>query len=814
MKISRLRALRGLALGIVVALTGSLAAQTLNWTSGSGNVLTNSANWGGTAPNSTHTLTFNNVTSGNANVTLAGGSLSINSMAFNNTAMRVSAALGTNLGNGVITFNNAITLITASNSANVNFTSVNTTTTNATVPTLTINLNYTGFGTINTVDAASTVSAWNYTNGTAANFTGGGGLIKTGLGTLRLGNYHTYSGGFDLQQGLVEVMQNATASTSPFGTGTLTLSGGTLSSNSTATRTFFNPTRLNGVVTIGNSGTGNITFNNSTAAAAQLLANSTLTTVVNVTWQQPISGEFALTKNGSAELTFGTSASASTYSGGFELKEGMVTLSSSGNSNVSNAQSAFGTGTLRLSGGTVVSSNTSAGGDRFIYNPVVFNGTVTLGDAASLAGLTISTGWGNSATVASDSTIHTPGATIVINQEISGSANLTKTGAGTLTISDSNPNFTGNLYILGGVLSVDAPGNLGANSLSRTTIIDNATLRFTGTTASGNARTYSLGENGGTFDVTSSSVSINAEIMDYNGQAGRLIKTGSGTLTLNATNSYTGGTTVSAGTLAVSSATIPGDITNNAAVIFNQTSNGTYSGNITGTGSLTKTGTGVLTLTNHGLNYSGGTTVSAGGLRVEGTLSGPVTIEAAAELSGSGTLGGAVTIAGTHSPGSSPGIQSFGDNLTYQADATVNWELSANTATQGDPTAVYDQINVTGTLDFAGATSLALSFNGAGSGVNWNDAFWDANRSWKIYDTASVSNFGNLSLVTSDWADGSGNLFDTVLAGAGFSLSQAGNDIFLNYAAAPIPEPATAAALLGAAILALALQRRRRGQRP
>lgn len=812
MNISRFRALRGLSLGIVAALAGSLSAQTLNWTSGSGNVLTNSANWGGTAPNSTHTLTFNNVTSGNANVTLAGGSLSINSMAFNNTAMRVSAALGTNLGNGVITFNNAITLITASNSANVNFTSVNTTSTNVTVPTLTINLNYTGAGTIN-VDATSLVNISGNTNNSFATLTGTGGLIKTGAGMLRLGNNHTYSGGFELQSGSVEVTAITTGSSSAFGTGTLTLSGGTLSSNSTANRTIENNTRFNGTVTLGSAtNTGLLIFQ---AGTATLLSDSHLVTASNVNLNQSLSGAFKLTKSGTGNLALNSSMVSSTYSGGFELVSGNVLTS---NSTVASGgiltNGAFGTGTLTLSGGTILSTGTN----RTIHNSITLNGTVAMyTNNSTPVTHFISALGGGTTTVAADSNLNVggdnAGVTLSWQQVISGSGNLTKTGAGTLSITDSNPNFTGNLSILGGTVSVDAPGNLGANTLSRTTIIDNATLRFTGTTASGNNRTYSLGANGATFDVTSSGVSINGAIMDYADQSGSLTKTGSGTLTLNATNSYTGGTTVSAGTLQATSATLPGNVVNNASLIFAQDSDGTFAGDITGTGTVTKSGTGVLALTGTH-DYSGLTTVSGGGLKVEGSLAGALTIESGGTLSGSGTITGATSIAGTHSPGSSPGIQTFGDNLTYQADATVNWELSANTATQGDPTAVYDQINVTGTLDFSGSTSLALSFSGAGSGVNWNDAFWDANRSWKIYDTASVSNFGNLSLVTSNWADGSGNLFDTVLAGAGFSLAQVGNDIFLNYAAAPIPEPATAAALLGAAILALALQRRHRAPRP
>jgi len=814
MKIFRLRALRGLALGIVAALAGTLSAQTLTW-SGSTNSSITGTTWTGSAsPTAANDLAIQNVgTSGTFHNMIANGTVVGNSFSFTNSYVRMGAAQNTtDTRSGTMTFTNATTIFTLVNSnVNIGATTTTTASTASPAPSLLINLNYAGNGTIN-VDGTSTLNMnVNPTNTTFA-ITGTGGLAKSGSGTLRLAVTNNFTGGFDLQSGTILLNANGTAGVNgAFGTGTLRLTGGTLSSSTTSSRAIDNSVQFNGTVTLGNAtNTGLLLFQTGTAT---LVSDSHLVTASNVNLNQSLSGAFKLTKSGTGNLALNSSMAASTYSGGFELVSGNVLTS---NSTVASGGSVtngpFGVGTVTLSGGAILSTGTN----RTIHNSITLNGTVAMyTNNSTPVTHFISALGGGTTTVAADSTLNVggdnAGVTLSWQQVISGSGNLTKTGAGTLTITDSNSNFTGNLAILAGTVSVDAPGNLGANTLSRTTIIDNATLRFTGTTASGNNRTYSLGANGATFDVTSSGVSINGAIMDYEDQSGSLTKTGTGTLTLNATNTYSGGTTVAAGTLAVSSATIPGDITNNAAVIFNQTSNGTYSGNITGTGSLTKIGTGVLTLTNYGLNYSGGTTVSAGGLRVEGTLNGPVTVEAGADLSGSGYLDGAVSIAGTHSPGSSPGIQSFGNNLTYQADATVNWELTANTATQGDPTAVYDQINVAGTLDFAGSTSLALSFNGAGSGVNWNDAFWDANRSWKIYDTASVSNFGNLGLVTSNWADGSGNLFDTVLAGAGFSLSQAGNDVFLNYAA-PIPEPATAAALLGAAILALAIRRRRQGQ--
>ena len=97
-----------------------------------------------------------------------------------------------------------------------------------------------------------------------------------------------------------------------------------------------------------------------------------------------------------------------------------------------------------------------------------------------------------------------------------------------------------------------------------------------------------------------------------------MTKQGTGILTLSGSNSYTGGTTINAGTLQGDSVSLQGDITNNSALIFDQTIAGTYGDIISGGGTVTKQGSGTLTLS--GANtYSGGTTVSDGTLQGDAT---------------------------------------------------------------------------------------------------------------------------------------------------------------------------------------------------
>ena len=102
---------------------------------------------------------------------------------------------------------------------------------------------------------------------------------------------------------------------------------------------------------------------------------------------------------------------------------------------------------------------------------------------------------------------------------------------------------------------------------------------------------------------------------------GTLTKLGSGALTLTAAESYTGGTTVSAGTLQLGNGTIShdgsvtGNIADSAAVLYDLYGTQTYAGVISGAGSLTMSGSGTLILIAAN-TYGGGTTVSGGKLQL------------------------------------------------------------------------------------------------------------------------------------------------------------------------------------------------------
>ena len=264
-------------------------------------------------------------------------------------------------------------------------------------------------------------------------------------------------------------------------------------------------------------------------------------------------------------------AGTNTYSGGTTLDEGTVRVDA--DANLGNAS-----GALTFDGGTLETT-------------AIFS---------SSRAVTLESGGG---TINFDGM----GAAMYLSGIVSGSGSLTATGLlGRLYLTGTNT-YTGGTIISGGSqVFVSADANLG--DASGTLTFNNGTLE---TTASfGSSRAVTLETGGGTIDTARKSLTLSGDISG----AGALTKLGSGTLVLTGASSYTGGTYVRAGTLQGDSGSLQGNILDNASVVFDQTTDGTYSGVLSGSGSLTKTGSGTLVLT--GANsYAGGTTVSDGTLQ-------------------------------------------------------------------------------------------------------------------------------------------------------------------------------------------------------
>jgi len=126
-----------------------------------------------------------------------------------------------------------------------------------------------------------------------------------------------------------------------------------------------------------------------------------------------------------------------------------------------------------------------------------------------------------------------------------------------------------------------------------------------------------IGAGGGTIDTMAGDATISGDIADDSGANGALVKTGTGTLILTGTNTYSGGTTVLQGTLQGDSDALQGDIANSATVDFAQATGGTYADTLSGIGTLVKSGGGTLTVTG-AQTFTGDTIIEDGTLALAG----------------------------------------------------------------------------------------------------------------------------------------------------------------------------------------------------
>jgi autotransporter-associated beta strand protein len=585
-----------------------------------------------------------------------------------------------------------------------------------------------------------------------------GSLKKTGTNSLKLAGGNSYGGITTIEGGTVQVGDNGPfgslgqgdvvndSSLTFFRTGTLIVGnaisgGGSLTNLGSGTVILNGENNYSGGTTvsagtlqIGCSIAGNI----STAASTSLVFANTSP----LTYDGAITGGGAVTKTGAGALTF---TGESNYGGGTTINGGV----------------------LQLGDG---SDDGSIGGNIANYAGLVFANS----NSQSYNGV------------------------------ISGSGSLTKIGDGALTLSGANT-YTGTTTISQGTLSVgdvtvdNGVSNLGNASSAVVLGSDSQKGKFsyTGPTAT-YTRGFTVGVGGGEINnVSGHSLTIdnaggisNGGELTFSGTSyitvrsaifgsGSLKKIDNNSLKLVGGNTYAGTTTIQSGNVQVgdngsSGALGQGDVFNDSSLTFWRTGTLTVSNAISGGGSLEKNGVGTVILTNAN-TYSGNTTINAGTLQIDGSLSSSSTATVsvnsgstlAGTLAGTGTINRAVSVASgaTLSPGGNAGLNVGTLTVGYSSGTGVSFasgsffRVDINTATSGY---TYDVLHVHGSVSLNGCT-LSLFGNAAladGTSLTIidNDGTTDGNGS---FGNTFPMTFNGVELAV-NYAGGDGN--DVVLS--------------------------------------------------
>ncbi len=553
-------------------------------------------------------------------------------------------------------------------------------------------------------------------------------LTKGGTSTLALTGANTYTGKTTVGGGTLSfsTIRNINGGASALGnpgdalsgtidlTGTLEYTGATTSSD--------RPIRLvsglgviSGVVdaTIRNSGSGVLTLTGGITGVNQ---NS-----VGFSGNQEIvetgvisNGVGLLVYSGPGKLTL-TNA-ANNFTGGVSVNNGTLSINSISNAGSPSAlgqgatitlgiNAANTSGTLQFTGASGgassrniniigLSANTNGG---IIENTVVgqaltLSGTVSGSIGPGTAPLLQLVGAGNG----------------VLSGVISDGTNdlkIVKAGTGTWTFSNTN-SYSGGTVLSGGVLSVAAIGNGGANgnlgaatNAATNLVFDGGTLRYTGATASTDRNFTITAGKTATVEVTTNNLTVAGA---STATSGALTKTGAGTLTLTDANLYSGNTTVSRGTLALSGS-------------------GSFAASpqITVATGATLDVSGVTGGANHdGIRFA---VVNGQTLTSAGTVLGALDVSNGGTIAGGGTFAGAVTLnaGGQLEPGLGAATA---QTMTAQGNVTFNGASIYQADIFGGT--LSDLLNIGGNAAFNGALTVGLP---GGTAPAWNQTFRIAN---------------------------------------------------------------------------------------
>ncbi|MBH5277902.1 fibronectin-binding autotransporter adhesin ShdA [Salmonella enterica] len=533
-----------------------------------------------------------------------------------------------------------------------------------------------------TVDADSTFTVTSELDETTATSNWDGSkLTKQGDGTLILSNTGNDYGDTEIVGGILAAKDAASLGTGDVTiaeNATLALSQGSLDNNVTGEGQIVKSGSDELIVTGDNNYSGGTTISGGTLTVDYAdslgsgdIDNSGVLKVGEGELENTLFGSGSLVKTGTGELTL---SGDNSYSGGTTITGGTLTADhadSLGSGDIDNS------GVLQVGEGEL--ENTLSGSGSLVKTGT---GELTLsGDNTYSGGTTITGGTltADHADSLGSGDIDNSGVLQVgegeLENTLSGTGSLVKTGTGELTLSGDN-SYSGGTTITGGTLTADHADSLGTGAIANSGVLQ-------------------VGE---------------GELENTLSGSGSLVKTGTGELTLSGDNTYSGGTTITGGTLTADHADSlgSGDIANSGVL---QVGEGELKNTLSGSGSLVKTGTGELTLSGDNNTYSGDTTIADGTL-----IAANVNALGSGNIDNSGTLmldaNGAFELANitTHSGATTAlaaGSTLDAGQLIQENGSTLSIDLGAAT---DDAMITADSVTLGGSLNVTGIGSVTDSW--------------------------------------------------------------------------------------------------------
>lgn len=640
-----------------------------------------------------------------------------------------------------------------------------------------------------TVGASETLTVSGVTSGSTS-------VTKAGAGTLTVSASNTFTGGTFIEEGTLKLGKaNALATTTA-------ITFGSSSTNGSLELNGFNQQVAGLVVASGATAASQVIGNSHASTDARLTYSSASgpTSTFGGTIQDKITG--AGTRKTAVTVAAGALnlTGSNTYTGGTNINGGSVEFASGslGSSGLilfgGDSTLSWATGNSQdISGRFRVNEDISATLDIGANNVTFATATsnygsiVKEGSGTLLLTATISSTWGTATVNGGVLKVGTGGtvgslnfSTIVTNSSlvfhrsnavnqnslITGSGSISQMGAGSLNLSNASNAFSGGLNLLAGTVEFTngALGSSGAISFSA-----DSTLRW----STGNAQDISSRiaiANGVTATLDTAANNVTLATGFGGGGSGAVKKAGSGSLTLAAANSYTGITTVNAGTLNVTAT----DGIVGGLAIGNGTSVSFASGSLGSSGTVTLSGTSSLQwATGNAQDLSSRIALSNGAISTLNLGSNNVSFASGFGGGSTGKLiksgSGKLTLSGTN--GYTGGTQINGGtvefvsgglgtsgSVTVAGNAEIIW-ASGNADDLSGRLFVNDTI--TATLDigsnnvtFASSTSFYGSFIKEGSGTllltnNLLSSWGTATISQGVFrlgngGTSGFINFGNI----------------------------------------------------------------------